>query len=378
MVTGRLRLWPLLKMLRRTGRNSWWAEVRPLLRDRLLEIRGIPKKQANPGPPALLQMAAGYWLSQAIYVTAKLGIADLLVQGPKSAAELAATTGVDAQSLFRVLRALVGAGIFSPAGTDSFALSRLGENLRTGVSGSLRAALITIGEIHYHAFGDLLQSVRTGSPAFNHVFGMGLFDYLRQNDGDASVFDAGMSDLAAMLSYAVLCVYDFSGIRHIMDIGGGQGAFLRNVLKIYPQLKCTVLEMPSVVVEAGRFVGSGDRCERLSYVPGDFFVAVPEGADAHLLCGVLHDWSDERASAILKNCRSAVAENGRLLLVEMVVPEDDANCFSKLLDLNMMVMTGGRERTQADFARLLNASGYRLSRIVPTLAPQSLIEAVPV
>jgi hypothetical protein len=206
---------------------------------------------------------------------------------------------------------------------------------------------------------------------------MGLFDYLQRHEGDAGAFDEGMSNLAAMLSYAVLCAYDFSGIRHIMDIGGGQGTFLRNLLKINPQLKGTVFETPSTVDQAKRRLRNSKYCERLSYVPGDFFASVPEGADAHLLCGVIHDWDDDRAITILRNCRKAIAGGGRLLLVEMVVPEGGANCFSKLLDLNMLVMTGGRERTQAEFGRLLNAAGYRLAKVVPTLAPQSLIEAFP-
>ncbi len=376
MVGRRLRLWPLIRLLRRVRENSLWADIKPLLRGRLLLMKRTPKK-GNPAPPTLFQMAAGYWLSQAIYVAAKLGIADLMTEGPKSSAELAADTGTDAPSLFRVLRALAGVGVFSHTGSDYFALAPLGEGLRTGVSGSLRATLITIGEIHYQASGHLIHSVRSGSPAFNHVFGVGLFDYLRQNEGDAGAFDEGMSNLAAMLSYAVLCAYDFSGIRHIMDIGGGQGTFLRNVLKINPHLRGTVFEMPFTVDQATRRLRSSVYCERLSFVPGDFFLSVPEGADAYLLCGVIHDWDDDRAITILKNCRKAMAESGRLLLVEMVVPENGANCFSKLLDLNMMVMTGGRERTHAEFRRLLNAAGYRLTKVVPTLAPQSLIEGVP-
>ena len=376
MVGHRLRLWPLIRLLRRACENSLWADIKPMLRGRLLLMKRTPKK-ANPAPPTLFQMAAGYWLSQAIYVAAKLGIADLLTEDPKSSVELAAATGVDAASLFRVLRALAGVGVFSHVGSDYFALAPLGEELRTGVSGSLRAVLITMGEIHYHACGDLLHSVRTGSPAFNRVFGKGLFDYLRQNEGDAGAFDEGMSNLATMLSYAVLCAYDFSGIRHIMDIGGGQGTFLRNVLKINPRLRGTVFEMPSTIDQARRRLRSSVYCDRLRFVPGDFFISVPEGADAYLLCGVIHDWDDDRAITILKNCRKAMAESGRLLLVEMVVPENDENCFSKLLDLNMLVMTEGRERTRAEFRCLLNASGYRLTNVLPTLAPQSIIEGVP-
>jgi hypothetical protein len=376
MVSQRIRLWPLIQIIRRVREDDLWANIKSLIRGQLSLLKGNVKKDDNPAPPALFQMAVGYWLSQAIYVAAKLGIADLLAEGPRSSVELAAAVGTDATSLFRVLRALAGVGVFSHTGADSFGLAPLGEGLLTGVPGSLRATIITIGEIHYRACGDLLHSVRTGSPAFNQAFGMGLFDYLRHNEDAAAAFDEGMSNLADMLSYAVLCAYDFSEIRHLMDIGGGQGTFLRNILKINSKMMGTVLDMPSTVDQAKRRRSSVS-CERLVYVPGDFFTSVPDGADAHLLSGVIHDWDDERAITILTNCRKAIHRRGRLLLVEMVVPEGSANCFSKLLDLNMLVMTRGRERTQADFEHLFNAAGYRLTKIVPTLAPQSLIEGVP-
>jgi hypothetical protein len=237
--------------------------------------------------------------------------------------------------------------------------------------------VITLGEIHYQACGSLLHSVRTGSSGFKHVFGMDLFDYLEQEASAADAFNQGMTNLSGMLSYAVLCAYDFSKICHIMDIGGGQGTFLRNVLKFYPELKATVFDMPSTVETAKRLPSGSKDCERLSFASGDFFTSVPPGADAHLLCGVIHDWDDDRAITILRNCRNAMDGAGRLLLVEMVVPDSNATCFSKLLDLNMLVMTGGRERTKSEFGSLLDAAGYRLTKVVPTLAPQSVIEGVP-
>jgi hypothetical protein len=340
-------------------------------------MRRSPKREENPAPPALFQMAVSYWVSQAIYVAAKLGIADFLTEGPKSSGELAAATGANAPSLFRLMRALASLGVFSLAGSDYFALSGLGEGLQSDAPGSLRAMVITLGEIHYKACGSLLHSVQTGSSGFRDVFGMDLFEYLEQEAGAADVFNQGMTNLSAMLSYAVLCAYDFSEICHIMDIGGGQGAFLRNVLKFHPELKATVFDMPSTVAKAKQLPCGSTDDEKLTFVSGDFFVSVPPGADTHLLCGVIHDWDDDRAITILRNCRKAMATNGKLLLVEMVVPEGNANCFSKLLDLNMLVMTGGRERTRHEFERLLVAAGYRLTKVVQTLAPQSVIEGVP-
>jgi O-methyltransferase/methyltransferase family protein len=203
-----------------------WAEMKPLLRDRLFPPRIAPTKEGNPSPPVLFQMTTGYWVSQAIYVAAKLGIADLLKDGPQPCLALAAATGADAPSLFRLMRALASVGVFSHVRTDCFALSRLAESLQTEVHGSLRAMVITLGEIHYQACGQMLRSVQTGSPAFNHMFGASLFDYLQQNADAADTFNQGMANVSAMLAYAVLIAYDFAGISSIVDIGGGQGKLL--------------------------------------------------------------------------------------------------------------------------------------------------------
>jgi SAM-dependent methyltransferase len=208
------------------------------------------------------------------------------------------------------------------------------------------------------------------------VFGTSLFDYLQHNADAADTFNQGMTNLSSMLAYAVLMAYDFTGISFIVDIGGGEGKLLRKILEVNPEMTGSVLDMPATIETANR--EHDDACGgRCSYIAGDFFGSVPPGADAYLLCGVVHDWDDNRVITILRNCRKAMKKNGRLLLVDMVVPETDSKSFSKLLDLNMLVMTGGRERTQAEFCGLLDASDYRLTRIVPTMAPQSVIEAVP-
>jgi ubiquinone/menaquinone biosynthesis C-methylase UbiE len=322
-------------------------------------------------------MATGYWLSQSIYVAAKLGIADLLKDGPRSCVVLAAATGSDAPSLFRLMRALASVGVFLHVRSDCFALSHLAESLQTDVHGSLRAMVITIGEIHYQACGDLLHSVQTGSPGFNSVFGTSLFDYLEHNADAADTFNQGMSNLSSMLAYAVLMAYDFAGISSIVDIGGGEGKFLEKVLEVNPEMWGIVFDTVSTIGRARQKLDNSAYGKRCSYVAGNFFDSVPERADAYLLCGVIHDWDDSRAITILRNCRRAMAERGRVLLVDTVVPDTDATCFSKLLDLNMLVMNGGRERTQAEFRALLDAAGYKLTRIVPTMAPQSVIEAVP-
>ena len=238
--------------------------------------------------------------------------------------------------------------------------------------------MITMGEIHYQAWGSLLYSVETGSPAFNHVFGSGLFDYLHSNTESAATFNKGMTDLSSMLAYAVLMAYDFSAITSIVDVGGGQGGFLKKILEFHPEMDGTVFDLPSTLETAKEYLNGATCGGHCSSLGGDFFKDVPAGADAYILCGVIHDWDDDHGLQILKNCHRAMPKNGRVLLVETVVPEPGANCFSKLLDLNMLVMTGGRERTKSEFCTLFNAADYKLTRIVPTVAPQSVIEAIPV
>src|SRR6266436_3094634 len=240
MVARRWALRPLLRVLRRARRMGLWAEMKPLMKDRLFPVKSATTNERNPSPPDLFQMTTGYWVSQAIYVAAKLGIADLLKDGPQSCVALASDTGADAASLFRLMRALASVGVFSHAGKDCFALSRLAESLQTDTPGSLKAMVMTLGEIHYQACGNLLHSVQTGSPAFNHVYGASLFDYLRQNVDAADAFNQGMASVSSMLAYAVLAAYDFAGISAIVDVGGGQGKLLEKILQFNPDIRGTV------------------------------------------------------------------------------------------------------------------------------------------
>ncbi len=367
-MVARVAFRPLLRVLRRARANNQWTALKSLLKDRLF----MKRSARNPGPPFLFQMASGYWLSQAVYVAAKLGIADLLESGPKSSGELAVATGCDPASLFRVLRALSSVGLV--AQVDSrFTLADSGRALRSNVPGSLRRIAITLGEIHYQACGELLHSVRTGTPAFKRVFGADLFEYLLQNPEHRAAFDQGMTELAYLLAQAVLLAYDFSGVSTIVDVGGGEGELLRRILDVYPEMKGTVFELR----ERGSLSTTVEKAGRLSYISGNFLDAVTERAEAYVLCGVLHDWSDELVTVILQNCRNAMANNGRLLIVEAIMPEGNSPSFSSLLDINMMAMTSGRERTKSEFHTLLSHTDFRVNRIVPTLAPQSIIEAYP-
>lgn len=372
-MVGRIALRPLLRVLLGARQDRKWAELRVLFKERFFARRKAPKNH-DPLPPLLFQMATGYWLSQAIYVAAKLGIADLLEERPQSSVELAAATCCDSSSLFRVLRALCSAGVFAQGGADSFALTGLGNSLRSDIPGSLREIVITIGEIHYQACGALLHTVKAGSPAFHRLFGTSLFEHLQNNSQDGAAFNKGMTDLSSLLAHAVLFAYDFSEVNSVVDVGGGEGRLLRRILDLYPEMTGIVFDSCNELRSPASPSHTKDRC---SFANGSFFDSVPERADAYLLCGVLHDWNDERAAVILRSCREAMPKSARLLIIETIVPETDSASFSKLLDINMMVMTTGRERTKAEFHMLLSRTGFRITRVIPTLAPHSIIEAVP-
>lgn len=372
-MVGRISFRPVLRFLRGAWAHNKWADLKFLMHDHLF-ARRTTAKDRSPVPPLVFQMATGYWLSQAIYVAAKLGIADLLEDGPRSSAELAKVTCCHSPSLFRLLRALSTVGIVTHIGDDCFSLARSGNALRSSVPGSLRAIVVTLGEIHYQACGELLHTVRTGSPAFNRVFGASLFEYLQHNCQAATAFNHGMSDVAGLLANAILLAYDFSAVASIVDIGGGEGELLRRILAIYPGMMGILFDLSLEHPSPSR---TAKNTGPFSYMSGDFFESVPTKVEAYLLSGVVHDWSDELAGIILRNCRKAMAKNGRLLIVETIVPETNSASFSKLLDINMMVMTSGRERTIREFRALLDAADFKVNRIIPTLAPQSIIEAFP-
>ncbi|HBB35073.1 MAG TPA: methyltransferase [Cyanobacteria bacterium UBA8803] len=332
-------------------------------------------------PQTLLQLICGKWVSQAIYVAAKLGIADLLKEGAKSSEELANSTGVDSQSLYRVLRALASMGIFAEGENRQFELTPLAEYLQTDRPSSLRAIAIMFGseEWHWQPWGEILYSVKTGKPAFDQVMGMPVFEYLSQNPEAAKVFDQAMMGFTATFSAAIAQDYDFSSISHIVDVGGGQGGFLAGILKANPHLKGTLYDLPPVIEGAKQYLKTTELGERCQVAAGNFFESVPSNADAYILKSIIHDWDDERAIAILKNCHSAITEQGKLLLVEMVLPPGNEPFPGKFLDLEMLVMsTGGRERTEPEFRDLLAAAGFQLTNIIPTRSPLSVIEGVPI
>jgi hypothetical protein len=330
-----------------------------------------------PPPIAMLQLISGFWISRCIYVAAKLGIADLVKDESKTAEELATVTGNHAPSLFRVMRALTSVGVFSQDDKNRFAITPLSETLRSDLSGSLRAfAMTELGEEHYPAWGELLHSVRTGETAFNHAFGMPVWEFFAKNPDNARIFNDAMSGMTAQANEAILSQYDFADIRTLMDVGGGHGGLITSILQRHSEMSGILFDSPQVIEGAQAIVdaaGVGDRCQLAA---GNFFDSVPEGGDAHILKWIIHDWNDKQCVTILGNCHRALPENGKLILIEAVVPASNQPHFSKFIDLNMLVMTGGRERTEEEFRALYEAAGFRLTRVVPTDSPFSVIEGV--
>lgn len=325
----------------------------------------------------IVRLAGGYWHTQAIYVAAKIGIADLLVSGPKSADELAAATGTHPRALYRLLRAMASIGIFAEDDQHRFALTPMAECLRTDVAGSVRALAIMRGEWQYEAWGQLLHSVRTGACAFEKVFGAALFDHLAAYPEKGALFDSAMTGVHGRETRAMLDAFDFSGIEVLADVGGGNGEVIASVLGRYPTMRGILFDRPAVSERARvnlHTAGVADRCE---VVAGDFFESVPRGASAYLLRHIIHDWDDEKSVAILRNCRAATGANARLLIVEGIVPPGNEPSVSKFFDLAMMVLPGGMERTEHEYRQLFTASGFTLKRITPTATWISVIEAVP-
>jgi hypothetical protein len=327
-------------------------------------------------PPRLFQLASGYWISQAIYVAAKLGIADFLKDSPKSPSEIALATGADESAVYRLMRALCAVGAFRMTGADKFTIRALGMPLQSNVPGSLRAMIITLGESHYAAWAHLLESVKTGTAGFPLAFGTEMFDYLGQDIEAGKIFNQAMTDYSALSSCAVLLSYDFSGTRSLVDVGGGCGRLLTSILHMYPSIQGTLFDTPSVVAAAQEELESDSCRVRCTLVSGSFLDFVPSGADTYLMSSVIHDWDDEHAITILENCRRSMRRHSRLVVLEFVVPDGEQASFSTLLDLNMLVMNGGCERTAKDFRELFTAAGLKMTRIVPTMSPLSVLEAV--
>ena len=314
-------------------------------------------------------------LSYLVVVAARLGVADLLVSGPRSVADLAAATGVDAQPLFRVLRALASRELFRDDGNKGFSLTPAAEPLRRDDPHSVRPQALWSGSEEYRrAWGDLEFSVRSGRPAFDHVFGKPFFAHLAEDRAFAKIFSDVMTSDSSDDGAAIAAAHDFSGYRRIVDVGGGHGALLSAVLDRDPGPLGVLFDLPNVVATAGGAIDRHEAAGRVEKVAGDFAESVPPGGDAYLLKWIVHDWDDDAAIRILRNCRTAMAPGGRVLLVEVVVPQGSAGSAATGLDTTMLVFTGSRERTEREYRELLHRAGLTLLRVTPTASRFSLLE----
>lgn len=336
---------------------------------------------STPGKPPqdqLRELVMGYLIPRAVYAAAHLNIAECLSGGAKNVEFLAQATGTHAPTLYRVLRALAGAGVFIEEEGGQFRNSALSELLRPNVAGSIRALALHYGdETSWNAWGQILYSLRTGGSGFEQVYGVNCFEYLSTHPEAAKIFDEAMVSSSSMVNAAIVATYDFTGIRTLVDVAGGYGATLCAILKGNPGLTGVLFDMPHVIQGAQGYISQKGLSARCRPVGGNFFEAVSVGADAYFIKHILHDWDDERCIRILNNCREAMVKNGRVLVCEKEILPGNTPCYGKLSDLHMLIVTpGGRERTVPEYRKLFADAGLALRRVVPTGSPWIILEGV--
>jgi hypothetical protein len=333
--------------------------------------------KALPPHALLIQMGTASWVSATVYAAAKLGVADHLGVGPRTAEELAGPTRTHAPSLYRLMRTLAGLGILTEQDEQRFALTLLGEALKTGAPGSARATLLAFcGPAFWHSWEEMLYSLQTGKTGFEKACGMPLFEYLAQHPEEASYFSEAMVGFHGAEPPAVAQAYDFSSIKTLVDVGGATGNLLAAILSHHAGPRGVLYDRPHVVRDASALLAARGVADRVTIEPGDFFERVPAGGDAYLMSHIIHDWNEEQCLTILGHCRDVIPPAGRLLIVETVLPVGDTPHQGKLQDMVMLVVPGGQERTEAEYDSLLGKAGFRLNRVVPTESVVSVVEAV--
>ena len=327
-------------------------------------------------PEQFLRKVTGYWISQSIYVAAKLGVADELIDGPQTAQALAPKLECDAGSLHRVLRLLCTEEIFRET-EQGFELTPFAQHLRSDSATSMRAAVCMYGEQAFQAWGNLLHTVKTGETGFDHHFEKPVFDYYEDHPDASETFNQAMTDLGRTMysNQAMIDAYDFSKHHVIVDVGGGHGDFLCDILTANPESRGAVYDLEHVIAGAATTIDEKGLTARADVERCDFFKEVMPGGDAYLLKRIIHDWDDTDAVKILKNCACALQADGRVLVVETVIPPGNEPFFGKNLDLHMMMITGGLERTEEEYRTLFSKAGLDLVRVVPTDCPLSIVEA---
>lgn len=334
------------------------------------------KTDTLPPEAQIVEMVMAQFVSRLIHLTATLKLPDYLAEGPKTAEQLAPLTGTHAPSLYRVMRTLSSLGLFTEDDAHRFTLLPLGEVLKSGTP-SHATALIMGGDLIARSLDNLLYSAQTGKTGFQNSFGMPLFDWLGGHPTEASLFHQTMVGIHGMEPPAIAAAYDFSVFKTIADVGGSTGNLLTTILARYPAPRGILFDLPQVVRDAPAFIAQRGLTDRIHIEAGSFFDRVPAGADAYILSHVIHDWNEDQCLTILGHCRRAMGAGGRLLLVEMVLPPGDTPHPGKMLDMVMLVTPGGEERTEAQYAALLDKAGFRLTRVVPTASLVSIVEATP-
>jgi len=328
----------------------------------------------------LLSMIRGYWISQAICVAARLGLADLTGDASRSCADLADATGWPERSIFRLLRALASVGIFTHVGDSHFALTPLGRPLRSDATNSVLANAIVTGEVYLPVWNALFPSLQHERAEFPQMFGADFFPYLAANPALGASFQESMVHLNAGVTASIPAAYDFSVFRRVADVGGGKGSLLVEILKANPKVNGVLFDLPSVIELARENLAASGVANRCDLVGGDFFAGVVSGCDAYLLRWILHDHGDDPAIRILRSCREAMPPEARLLVIENVIEPGDGpqSWATKFHDLHMQILFGGRERTESEFRSLFAAAGFELRRVISTASPMSILEGIPV
>jgi hypothetical protein len=343
----------------------------------------MAKRRPTQTPPrrpqeVVFQMVIGKWISQSLGTVVEIGIPDKLGKRARRLSDLARESGVSEDGLYRLLRALASVGLFAESAGRRFKLTPMGQFLRRDHPESLAGyARFTAHDSTWRPWGRLTYSVKTGMPAFDHVFGAPLFEYLSRNPEVAAVFDNAMTSISATEARAASDAYDFKGIKTLMDVAGGHGLLLATVLHRHKTMRGVLFDLPHVVAGAAATFTRTGMTNRVRIESGDFFHEWPPGADAIIMKHIIHDWDDDSATRILQTCHRALGPRGKVLIVDPVVPSGNVPHYGKLLDLEMLVLTPrGRERTRTEFATLLGGAGFRLSRVIATQSPLSVVEAV--
>jgi hypothetical protein len=340
------------------------------------------KNRTSPMRPydVVFQMIIGKWISQALGTIVDIGVPDQLAKGARQCRDMAREAGVSEDGLYRLLRALASMGLFAESADRRFRLTGMGQLLRSDHPESLAGyARFTSHDITWRPWGLLSHSVKTGMPAFDHVFNASVFEYFSRNPEVAAVFDEAMTSISTMEARAASEAYDFKGIETLMDVAGGHGLLLATILRRHKRMRGVLFDLPHVAAGAAATFTRAGITGRVRIESGDFFKELPSGADAIIMKHIVHDWDDDSATRILQACHRALGTRGKVLIVDTVLPHSNMPHYGKLLDLEMLVLTPrGRERTKAEFANLLRGAGFRLSRVITTQGPMSIVEAVKV